>query len=148
MARQRILILCTGNSARSQIAEGWLRFLAPERFEVSSAGSEPSTVHPLAVQSMSERGIDISQQRSKHVEELAGREFDYVLTVCDRAAVACPSFPGPARRLHWSFLDPAAVGGSTALRVEAFGAVRDEIEVRLREWLGRSSGSQSGDDSR
>ncbi len=135
MARERILILCTGNSSRSQMAEGWLRFLAHERFEVASAGSEPSRVHPSAIEAMAERGIDISAQRSKHLDEFAAQEFDYVLTVCDRAGAACPNFLGPARRLHWSFLDPAAVSGSGRQRAAAFSAVRDEIESRLRAWL-------------
>lgn len=138
MARQRILILCTGNSARSQMAEGWLRSLAAERFEVSSAGSEPSSVHPLAIAAMSERGIDISGQRSKHLDEFSRQEFDYVLTVCDRAAAACPTFRGPARRRHWSLRDPTAVTGSDGQPAAAFAAVRDEIEARLRAWLASS----------
>jgi len=135
MARHRILILCTGNSARSQMAEGWLRLLAPERFEVFSAGSEPSTVNPLAIAAMSQRGVDISGQRSKHLDEFVESEFDYVVTVCDRAAEACPTFLGPARRLHWSFVDPAAASGTEAEMAEAFATVRDEIEARLRAWL-------------
>lgn len=133
--KQRVLILCTGNSARSQMAEGWLRELASERFEVASAGSQPSVVHPLAVRAMAERHIDISGQRSKHLQEYTDREFDFVITVCDRAAQSCPRFPGPARCLHWSFVDPAAVEGGDEERLESFRSVRDAIEQCLRGWL-------------
>jgi arsenate reductase len=134
--KQRVLILCTGNSARSQMAEGLLRVLAGERMEVSSAGSRPSTVNPLAITAMHERGIDISQQRSKHLDEFLTQPFDVVLTVCDNAAASCPVFPGPAQRIHWSFPDPAAAAGDEAERLAVFRQVRDEIEARLREWLG------------
>lgn len=135
MANERILILCTGNSARSQMAEGLLRALAGDRFEVASAGSQPSRVHPLAVEAMAERGIDISGHRSKHLEEFLGQSFDRVLTVCDQAAQNCPVFPGPARRMHWSFPDPAAAEGSPEERAAVFAGVRDDIEARLRAWL-------------
>jgi len=133
--KKRALILCTGNSARSQMAEAWLQELAPEHFEVSSAGSRPSVVHPLAVRAMGERQMDISAQRSKHLREFMGCEFDFVITVCDRAAESCPNFPGPAHRLHWPFVDPAAVQGSEEQRLESFRDVRDAIEQRLRGWL-------------
>src|SRR5579872_3565200 len=93
--KQRVLILCTGNSARSQMAEGWLRHLAGDRFEVASAGTHPSSVNPLAIEAMRERGIDISSHRSKSVQEFVSQPFDYVITVCDAAAEACPIFPGP-----------------------------------------------------
>src|ERR1041384_3223246 len=103
--QQHVLILCTGNSARSQMAEGLLRALAGERFEVFSAGSKPSVVNPLAIAAMDERGIDIRTHRSKHLNEFLAQPFDYVITVCDTAAESCPLFPGPAQRIHWSFPD-------------------------------------------
>src|SRR5256714_3304302 len=104
--KKRVLILCTGNSARSQMAEGFLRELGGGRFEVESAGVQPSGVRAEAVEAMREVGIDISRQRSKSVEEFAGREFDYVITVCDNARENCPLFPGKTERVHWSFDDP------------------------------------------
>lgn len=137
--KQRVLILCTGNSARSQMAEGLLRALAGERMEVWSAGSRPSTVNPLAIAAMRERGIDISQYRSKHLDEFLAQPFDVVLTVCDNAAASCPVFPGPAQRIHWSFPDPAAAAGDEAERLAVFRQVRDAIEARLREWLSADS---------
>jgi arsenate reductase len=133
--KERVLILCTGNSARSQMAEGLLREMAGEHMEVYSAGSKPSVVNPLAIEAMRERGIDISDQRSKHLGEYLAQPFDYVITVCDSAAEACPAFPGPARRIHWSFPDPVAAQGSEAERMEVFRSVRDDIEARLRAWL-------------
>jgi len=133
--KQRVLILCTGNSARSQMAEGLLRELAGDRMDVWSAGSRPSTVNPLAIAAMRERGIDISSHRSKHLDQFRTQPFDTVITVCDNAAESCPVFPGPARRIHWSFPDPAAAEGSEAERLAVFREVRDGIEARLREWL-------------
>lgn len=133
--KKQVLILCTGNSARSQMAEGLLRHLAGERMDVFSAGSKPSTVNPLAIQVMAERGIDISHQRSKHLNEFLQQPFDEVITVCDQAAEVCPIFPGKAHRIHWSFPDPAAMTGSEAERLQAFRQVRDSIEERLRAWL-------------
>ncbi len=133
--KRRALILCTGNSARSQMAEGLLRALAGERFDVFSAGTKPSTVNPLAIAAMDERGVDIRAQRSKHLNEYVEQPFDYVITVCDNAAENCPVFPGPARRIHWSFPDPAAAQGSDAERLAAFQQVRDAIEARLRAWI-------------
>jgi arsenate reductase len=133
--KEQVLILCTGNSARSQMAEGLLRELAGERMEVYSAGSRPSVVNPLAIEAMRERGIDISGHGSKHLGEYLAQPFDYVITVCDSAAEGCPAFPGPARRIHWSFPDPAAAQGSNAERMEVFRSVRDDIEGRLRDWL-------------
>lgn len=133
--RQRVLILCTANSARSQMAEGLLRALATDRFTVFSAGSAPSAVNPLAVAALAERGIDISAQRSKSVAEFLGQPFDYVITVCDNAAERCPVFHGRARRIHWSLPDPAAAQGTDEERLAAFRAVRDDLEGRLRAWL-------------
>lgn len=134
--RKRVLILCTGNSARSQMAEGLLRHLAGERFEVESAGVEPSHVRPQAIAAMREAGIDISNQRSKSVDEFAGQEFDYVITVCDNARERCPVFPGKTKRIHWSFDDPAAAEGDEEAVMKVFRRVRDEIKVRLREFIG------------
>jgi len=130
--KQRVLILCTGNSARSQMAEGLLRHDAGERFDVQSAGTKPSTVRPEAVQVMREIGIDISSHSSKSVDEFAGRDFDCVLTVCENARETCPVYPGHARHLHHSFDDPAAVQGSEEERLSAFRGVRDEIRSYLR----------------
>lgn len=132
--KKRALILCTGNSARSQMAEGLLRQDAGDRFEALSAGVEPSHVRPLAVAAMREIGIDISGQRSKSVEEFSGQEFDYVITVCDNANERCPVFPGRTTRLHWSFEDPAAADGDEAAQLAVFRRVRDEIRARLREF--------------
>ncbi len=124
---QRVLILCTGNSARSQMAEGLLRHLAGERFEVHSAGTQPTVVRPEAIAAMREIGIDIGGHRSKHVDEFAGERFDYVLTVCDHANEVCPVFPAGTVRLHRSFEDPAAAQGGEAERLAAFRRVRDQL---------------------
>ena len=131
----RVLILCTHNSSRSQMAEGLLREMAGDRMEVFSAGTEPSRVNPLAVKAMEERGINISGHRSKHLNEYLDQPFDYVITVCDDAAETCPLFPGKAERIHWSFPDPSAATGSEEERLAVFRRVRDDIEARLREWL-------------
>ena len=133
--KRRVLILCTGNSARSQMAEGLLRTLAGERIDIFSAGAKPAPVNPLAIQAMRERGIDISHHRSKHLSEFLDQPFDEVITVCDNAAESCPVFRGPARRIHWGFPDPAAAEGSQEERLQAFRQVRDAIEARLREWV-------------
>lgn len=127
----RILILCTGNSARSQMAEGLLRHDHGDRFEVVSAGAQPSRVRPEAAAVMREAGIDISSHRSKHVDEFRGQTFDCVLTVCDQARDVCPVFPGAAMKRHRSFDDPAAVTGSDAERLAVFRRVRDEIRAYL-----------------
>ena len=138
--RLRVLILCTGNSARSQMAEGLLRHDGGDKFEVFSAGVEPSHVRPQAVEAMREIGIDISSHRSKSVEEFAGQPFDYVITVCDNAREQCPVFPAATRRVHWSFDDPAAAGGDDAARLAVFRRVRDEIRARLREFVSSEAG--------
>jgi len=130
--KQRILILCTGNSARSQMAEGLLRHDAGDRFEVCSAGTKPGQVRPEAISVMRELGIDISCHRSKHVDEFADQPFDYVLTVCDNANESCPVYPGHTNRLHRSFDDPAAAQGSEPERLAVFRRVRDEIRDYLR----------------
>jgi arsenate reductase (thioredoxin) len=133
--RKRALILCTGNSARSQMAEGLLRRLGGDRFEVLSAGTEPSRVNPLAIEAMREISIDISDYHSKSVDEFLGEEFDYVITVCDRANRNCPIFSGRTKRIHWSFDDPAKAEGDQSQRLAVFRRVRDEIEGRLREFV-------------
>lgn len=132
--RKRVLILCTGNSARSQMAEGILRRIAGDHFEVASAGVAPSHVRPEAIEVMSELGIDISGHRSKSVDEFLGQEFDYVITVCDNANVQCPVFPAKTERIHWGFEDPAAVQGDEAARLAVFRRVRDEIKGRLQDF--------------
>jgi arsenate reductase len=130
-AKKRVLILCTGNSARSQMAEGLLRHDAGDRFDVESAGTKPSHVRPEAIAAMRELGIDISGHRSKSVDEFVGQQFDYVLTVCDNAKESCPIFPGRTVTIHHSFDDPADVKGSQEERLAVFRRVRDE----LREYL-------------
>lgn len=132
---KRVLILCTGNSARSQMAEGLLRWLAGDRFEVVSAGVSPTHVRPEAIAVMRELGIDISQHRSKSVDEFDGRHFDYVITVCDHANERCPLFPANTTRLHWSFVDPAAAEGDEQARLTVFRRVRDEILQQLRLFI-------------
>lgn len=132
-AKKRILILCTGNSARSQMAEGLLRHDAGDRFEVFSAGTKPSQVRPEAIAAMRELGIDISGHRSKSVDEFIGEQFDYVLTVCDNAKESCPIFPGKTVAIHHNFEDPAAMRGSEEERFAVFRRVRDKIRDYLRE---------------
>jgi arsenate reductase len=132
--KNRVLILCTGNSARSQMAEGLLRHDAGDRFTVASAGTKPSIVRPEAVAVMKEVGIDITSHRSKNVDEFTGQAFDYVLTVCDNAKESCPVFFGSATRLHHSFNDPAAVQGSEEKRMAEFRRVRDELRSYLNSF--------------
>ena len=133
--KKRVLILCTGNSARSQMAEGLLRHDGGDKFEAFSAGVEPSHVRPQAIAALRELDIDVSGQRSKSVAEFAGQEFDYVITVCDNANEHCPIFPGRTERIHWSFDDPAAATGDEAARLAVFRRVRDEIRARLRDFI-------------
>jgi arsenate reductase len=133
MSKQRVLILCTGNSARSQMAEGLLRHDAGDRFDVFSAGTKPIHVRPEAIAVMQELGVDISGQRSKSVDEFAGQDFDYVVTVCDNAKASCPVFPASTKRIHWSLDDPAAVEGAEEHRLAAFRRVRGELRDRLRQ---------------
>jgi arsenate reductase len=132
---RRVLILCTGNSARSQMAEGLFRQAGGDRYQVFSAGTKPSQVRPEAIAVMREIGIDISGQRSKSVDEFAGQELGLVITVCDNAKESCPVFPGKTRRLHWPFDDPAAVTGSEDQRTAAFRAIRDQIKDRIQLFL-------------
>jgi arsenate reductase len=134
----RILFVCTGNIARSQMAEGLARSLAAPGVEVASAGTKPNPkgVHPLAIEMLREKGIDGSAQRSKHIDELPG-EFDYVITLCDSAAQECPTLPARRARMHWSLPDPAVAGPDPARQRDLFREIRDDIERRLREWMAR-----------
>jgi arsenate reductase len=131
----RVLFLCTGNSCRSQMAEGLLRSLGGADFEAYSAGTEPKGLNPLAVEVMREAGIDIAGQQSKSLEIFLGREFDFVITVCDRARDRCPTFPGDNERIHWGFADPAEAKGTHEEQLAVFRRVRNEINERLRIWL-------------
>ena len=128
---ERVLFLCSHNSARSQMAEGFLRAFAGADYDAFSAGLEATEVRPLAIQAMAEIGIDISTQTSKVVREFDGQQFDYVVTVCEDGREACPYFPGK-RALHWSFEDPSAADGTEAERLEVFRRVRDQIAERVR----------------
>jgi arsenate reductase len=131
-----VLFLCTGNSCRSQMAEGWLRHLAGDRFHAFSAGLQPNVVHPLAIEAMREAGVDISGQQSKDVAGFLGHHFAYIITVCDRAQQNCPIFPGPSIRKHWPIEDPATAEGTQDERMVGFRKVRDDIEARVRAFLG------------
>ena len=131
--KHRILFLCTGNSARSQMAEALLHLIAGDRVEPASAGTHPVGVNPLTVEVMKELGVDMTHQRSKSVEEFIGQQFDYVITVCDRAKETCPVFPSASRLLHWSFEDPAAARETQ--RRSVFLRVRDEIADRLCQFI-------------
>ena len=132
---QRVLFICTHNSARSQMAEGLLRHLGNERFEVFSAGTEATLVRPMAIQAMSELGIDISHQQSKTLDRYLGEPFDDVITVCDTAAEACPVFPGAVRRRHWSFEDPSKATGNETEQLQVYRKIRDEIRSRIEHEL-------------
>jgi arsenate reductase len=132
---ERVLFLCTHNSARSQMAEGLLRAWAGDRFEALSAGVEATEVRPLAIRAMAELGIDISGQASKRLDVYAGQDIDYAITVCDEAKEACPYFPGSRATLHWSFDDPSAATGTDDERLAVFRRVRDEIGARIRAEL-------------
>jgi arsenate reductase len=135
MPPARVLVLCTHNSARSQMAEGLLRTLGGDRFDVASAGTVATRVHPLAIRVMSEIGIDLGRHTSKTLDRFLGEPWDYVITVCDQAGERCPIFPGRATRIHWSFEDPSAASGDEAERLAVFRRVRDAIGQRLRAWL-------------
>ncbi|QQS32725.1 MAG: arsenate reductase ArsC [Acidobacteriota bacterium] len=132
--KTKVLILCTGNSARSQMAEGLLRYIAGNRFEVESAGTVASFVRPQAIEAMREIGIDISGHRSKCLDEFLDTPFDHVITVCDNANETCPMFPGTAKRTHWSFDDPAAATGTDEEILAKFRRIRDEIAEKLRQF--------------
>jgi arsenate reductase (thioredoxin) len=135
VSKPQVLFLCTGNSARSQIAEGYLRHVAGDDFEPLSAGVEPKGLNPLAVEAMKEIGIDISRQRSKDVREFVGQAIPYVITVCDKAKQRCPIFPNTHKSLHWGLEDPAEATGSREERLAVFRRVRDEIRRRIEREL-------------
>ena len=133
----RVVFVCTHNSARSQMAEGLLRGMAGDRFEVFSAGTEATRVRPEAVSVMAEIGVDISAQESETLDRYLGETLDLVITVCDDANEACPVFPGARERLHWSFPDPSKAAGSLEERLRAFRNVRDEIRARIEGELAK-----------
>jgi arsenate reductase (thioredoxin) len=132
--KKRVLFICTGNVARSQMAEGLLRAMAGNRVEVFSGGLVPSYVRPNAIAVMKEAGIDISHHRSKSMNEFIDTEFDFVVTVCDHAAQYCPTFPGGAKRIHWSIKDPVVIGDDEA-QLEAFRAARDDMQERIEAFV-------------
>ena len=132
MKKIQVLILCTGNSARSQVAEGLLRHDGGDRFDVVSAGTHPTHLGPEAVTAMQEVGVDISAHWSKAVDAFVGREFDYVITVCDSARESCPVFPAKTQLIHWSIEDPAAVEGGDLARLAAFRQARDDLRGRMQ----------------
>ncbi len=134
--KKSVLFICTHNSARSQMAEGFLRSMYPDRYEVASAGTIASYVNPYAIEVMKEIGIDISNHRSKSIEEFRGRSFDYVITVCDRANETCPFFPGKIH-IHRNFEDPALATGSDEEKLKVFRKVRDEIRAWIEENFGK-----------
>mgnify|MGYP001079166743 FL=1 len=136
MNQTRVLFLCTGNSARSQMAQAFLRKYGGERFEAHSAGLEPSTLNPLTVQVMEEAGMDLSEHYAKPLTTYLGKlHFGYLITVCSRAEEKCPIFPGMGQRLHWPFDDPAAAEGTLEQRLAVFRRVRDEIEQKVQAWV-------------
>ncbi len=137
--KKRVLIICTGNAARSQMGEGLLRHFGGERFEVLSGGLFPSYVRPNAIAVMKELGIDISGQRSKSINEFLNEPFDYVITVCDHASQSCPNFPGEAKRIHWSIKDPVVIGDDEA-QLEAFREARDDLKTRIQDFVAHAGG--------
>lgn len=138
MMNRKVLFLCTGNSCRSQMAEGFLRHLAGNRFDVASAGTHPVGLNPGAVEVMREIGIDISPHWSKRVDEYLDTRFDYVIAVCDRAKETCPVLPAASSQLHWSFDDPAAAQGTAEERRAVFRRVRDEITEHIRRFIAQA----------
>ncbi len=141
MTKERVLFLCVHNSARSQLAEGLLRSLAGDRFEVYSAGSDPTQPHPFAIRVLQDEGIDVSTVRSKSVSEFIGQHFDYLITLC--AEEVCPVFPGAVTQLHWPLADPATVEGSSEERMEAFRRTAAELKRRLNAFIAARSTTAS-----
>ena len=136
MKKLRVLFLCTGNSARSQMAEALLRKLAGDRYEVHSAGLEPTVIHPLTVKVLEEIGIDTSKQYAKPLTDFIEKaQFDYLITVCSNAEERCPFFPGVGQRLHWPFEDPAAFEGGKEEKMAFFRSIRDHIQAKVQHWL-------------
>lgn len=138
----RVLFLCTHNSARSQMAEGWLRRLGGDRFDAHSAGTEATRVRPLAIRAMAEVGVDISRQESKALDRYVAQPWEFVITVCDRANEACPFFPGGKRRLHWSFPDPSRATGSEDEQLAVYRQVQDAIRARVATFVDEVAGGQ------
>jgi arsenate reductase (thioredoxin) len=139
VARLRVLFLCTHNSARSQMAEGWLRHLAGDRYEVHSAGVELTDVQPLAIRAMAEVCIDISGHQSKTLDRYLNQAWDYVITACDNANASCPAFSGGRRRLHWSLPDPSKATGSEGEKLAVYRQVRDAVGGRIEAFVESSS---------
>jgi arsenate reductase len=136
MEKPRVLFLCTGNSARSQMAEALLRKMAGNHFEVHSAGLEPTVIHPMTIKVLEEIGIDASGQYAKPLTIYLGKtHFSYLITVCAKAEERCPFFPGMGTRLHWPFDDPAAFEGSDKEKLDFFRTIRDQIQTRIQQWL-------------
>jgi arsenate reductase (thioredoxin) len=136
MEKVKVLFLCTGNSARSQMAEAFLRKYAGDRFDVFSAGLEPQGINPIATMVMEEMGFDLKGQHSKDVGQFLGHaHFGYVITVCAQAESRCPIFPGASIRLHWPFEDPAAFQGTEEQKLNKFREIRDQIRMRIESWL-------------
>lgn len=134
---KKVLFVCIHNSARSQMAEELLRQAAGDRFEIESAGLEPGNLNPLAVEVLKEKGIDITGKKTRKASDLAGRAYDYVVTVCDeKSAERCPVFSGNAQKLHWGFSDPSSLAGTHEQRLAKTRAVRDQIEAKIKQWLG------------
>jgi len=132
---KKVLLLCTKNSVRSQMAEGLMQALGHHRFKAQSAGTAPTQVHPLAIQVMKEIGIDISHHTSKSLNLFLNEEFDYIITLCDHAAMSCPTFPGQGKRLHWSIEDPGTAMGTIEEKLVVFRRIRDEIKTKIEELL-------------
>ena len=148
MAKYKVLFVCVQNSARSQMAESWLNHVCGDLFEAESAGLEPGNLHPLAIEVMKELGIDISHNKTRSVFDLvkAGRIFSYVVTVCDEtSAERCPIFPGIAKRLHWSFPDPAVVTGTTEEKLKKVRKIRDDIKSTVEGWCKEMKTNKSSD---
>jgi arsenate reductase (thioredoxin) len=143
--KPRILFLCTGNSARSQMAEAFMRKYGGDQFEVFSAGLKPKDIHPLVIQVMKEKGVSLIGQSSKPLTLYMGKlHFSYLITVCDNAEKECPIFPGMGTRLHWPFEDPAAFQGTSEEKITKFRSIRDGIEVKVKEWLSELEKLESG----
>ena len=140
--KTKVLFVCTHNSARSQMAEGFLRRLGGDAIEATSAGTEPGELHPLAVEVMAEEGIDISGQHAKSVDDFVQQRFDYVITVCDDANESCPIFPNALHRLHWSFPDPSMAGGTHEECLAVFRQVRDGVKARVERFVASTTASQ------
>lgn len=141
MDKKRVLFVCVHNSARSQMAEAFLKKYGEDRFEVESAGLEPGKLNPIVVEAMKEVGIDISENKTKSVFDFhkQGKQYDYVITVCDESqSGACPMFPGKAKQLHWGFNDPSGFTGSTKQKLIRIREVRNQIEIKIKEWLNLS----------